>query len=82
MIEWKQTSEPQIDVYLFNKFRVKVVTPFLAEQFTGFSDIESQETDYGHMFERTETSIRQSSYSITSVIGNLPQIQTPKFITR
>jgi hypothetical protein len=81
MIEWKQTNEPQIDVYLFNKFRVKVVTPFLADQVPGFSDIETKETDYGHMFERTESSIRQP-YNITSVIGNLPQIQTPKFITR
>jgi GR25 family glycosyltransferase involved in LPS biosynthesis len=82
MIEWKQTNEPQIDVYLFNKFRVKVVTPFLAEQFAGFSDIETQETDYGHMFERTESSIRRPPYNIGSILSSLPQIQTPKFMTR
>lgn len=82
MIEWKKTSEPQIDVYMFNKFRVKVVMPFLAEQFPGFSDIETRETNYGQMFERAENVIQQSAYSLTSVIGNLPQIQTPKFMTR
>jgi hypothetical protein len=81
MIEWKQTNEPQIDVYLFNKFRVKVVTPFLAEQFAGFSDIETQETNYVPMFDRTESAIHQP-HSITSIISKLPQIQTPKFMTR
>jgi hypothetical protein len=79
MIEWKQTSTPQIDVYLFNRFRVKVVVPFLAEQFPGFSDIEGLETNYAEMFDRTESTIHQSA--ITSILGKHPQIQTPKFMT-
>jgi hypothetical protein len=57
------------------------VTPFLAEQFAGFSDIETQETNYVHMFDRTESAIQQP-HGISSIIGKFPQIQTPKFMTR
>lgn len=81
MIEWKVARDIQIDVYLFNKFRVKVVLPFLAEQAPGFSDIESKETNYAEMFNRTENSIKPVC-SISTLLGNSPSVQTPRFMTR
>uniref|UniRef100_A0A6C0B6T4 Glycosyltransferase n=1 Tax=viral metagenome TaxID=1070528 RepID=A0A6C0B6T4_9ZZZZ len=58
MIAWKTTRDPQIDVYMYNHLRIKVVMPFLAEQTIGFSDIESSDVDYHHMFERTEEQLK------------------------
>jgi len=84
MIEWKQARSPQIDVYLFGKFRVKTVVPFLAEQIPGYSDIEVTQTDYGHMFDHTETLLTKSKQQTTlsSLIKNAPAVQSPKFMTR
>jgi len=58
MIEWKTVRDPQIDVYMYNQLRIKVVMPFLAEQAAGFSDIESSDVDYQHMFQRTEEQLK------------------------
>jgi glycosyl transferase family 25 len=58
MIAWKTVRDPQIDVYMYHHLRIKVVMPFLAEQSSGFSDIESSNVDYQHMFERTEEQLK------------------------
>jgi len=84
MIEWETVRSPQIDVYLFNIFGVKVVTPFLAGQMPGFSDIESQQVDYRDMFDRTEALLTgmNRNNTLSSIIGKQPIVQSPKFITR
>ena len=58
MIAWKTVRDPQIDVYMYNHLRIKVIMPFLAEQASGFSDIESLDVNYQHMFERTEEQLK------------------------
>jgi hypothetical protein len=82
MIEWKNLRQPEIDVYLFNTFRVKVVIPFLAGQTPGFSNIEGMERDYDGWFNYTETSIATTKHTLGQLIGNAPGIQFPKFMTR
>jgi len=82
MIEWKTLRTPQIDVYLFNVFRVKVVVPFLAEQNTGYSDIESRQVNYHDMFHRTELDISQTSNTLSKILKNAPAVYSPKFMTR
>jgi hypothetical protein len=83
MIEWKNARSPQIDVYLFQKFRVKTVTPFLAGQVPGYSDIEGTERDYDGMFNETETSISDTKLqTLSSIIHRAPAVQSPKFMTR
>ena len=58
MIEWKAVREPQNDVYMFQHFRIKVVMPFLAEQRPSYSDLVNEDTNYHHMFERTEEQLK------------------------
>jgi hypothetical protein len=58
MIEWKAVREPQNDVYMFQHFRIKVVMPFLAEQRPSYSNLVNEETNYHHMFERTEEQLK------------------------
>ena len=58
MIDWTTVRDPQIDVYMYQHFHIKVVMPFLAEQTSGFSDIESSDVDYQHMFRRTEEQLK------------------------
>jgi len=83
MIEWKTLRDPQIDVYLFKTFRVKVVVPFLAEQNTGYSDIESQQVDYHDMFDRTELLLNQTrNNTLSKLLHSAPPIQSPKFMAR
>lgn len=82
MIEWKNLRQPEIDVYLFNTFRVKVVVPFLAGQTAGFSNIEGKEQDYDWMFDSTETTMTATKHTLGQLIGNAPGIQFPKFMTR
>jgi hypothetical protein len=83
MIEWKNIRSPQIDVYLFQKFRVKTIIPFLGSQVPGYSDIEGTVRDYDGMFDETETSISATKLqSLSSIIHRAPAIQFPKFMTR
>jgi len=57
LIKWKDVREPQNDIYLFQKFRVKVVVPFLADQRIGFSDLTIKEEDYQAWFDSAESEI-------------------------
>jgi hypothetical protein len=83
MIEWKNVRSPQIDVYLFQKFRVKTIIPFLAGQVPGYSDIEGKEIDYDSMFDETETSISATKLqTLSSIVQRSPAVQFPKFMTR
>uniref|UniRef100_A0A6C0AJ18 Glycosyltransferase n=1 Tax=viral metagenome TaxID=1070528 RepID=A0A6C0AJ18_9ZZZZ len=82
MISWKEVQEPQIDVYLFKNFRVKVIVPFVAEQAPGFSDIESHVADYTNMFNRTEEHISHLRQCLTTTINNSPPVRTPSFMNR
>lgn len=82
MIQWKDVRDPQIDVYLFKMFRVKVMTPFLAEQASGFSDIESRDVNYNEMFDRAEVTLNSNNILLSSLIKNAPNVQSPKFMTR
>lgn len=83
MIEWKNVRSPQIDVYLFQKFRVKTIIPFLAGQVPGYSDIEGIERDYDSMFDETETSISATKLqTLSSIVQRSPAVQFPKFMTR
>jgi hypothetical protein len=82
MIEWKNIRNPQIDVYLFKTFRVKVVVPFLAEQINGYSDIESRQVDYHEMFDRTEITLTQTKNTLSKILHGAPAVQSPKFMTR
>ena len=83
MIEWKNLRAPQIDVYLFQNFRVKTIIPFLAAQVPGYSDIEGVERDYDGMFDETETSIAATKLqTLSSIIQRAPAIHSPKFMTR
>ena len=82
--EYKQTLETEIDVYIFKNFRVKVVTPFLASQRAGFSDIEGVVRDYRPMFSETEGALTQAPPGTLSTIlfRGAPSIPSPKFIAR
>jgi hypothetical protein len=84
-MQYKAKLHEQIDVYMFNTFRVKVVTPFIAEQRESYSDIENSVSDYRWMFDGAELEITaRSTGSLGDVLrfGKLAGIQTPKFIGR
>lgn len=72
MIEWKKTQPSQIDVYMYEKARVYVTLPFLAEQRAGFSNIENGDRDYHNLFETTEKTLKGTSFLRVGSI-NLPQ---------
>ena len=85
LLQYKAVLNEQIDVYMFNTFRVKVVTPFLADQCESYSDIQGYDTDYRWMFDQTEKTITCKSVSSLSDIlqfGKLAGVQTPKFMAR
>jgi hypothetical protein len=83
MIEWKNVRSPQIDVYLFQNFRVKTIIPFLAGQVPGYSDIEGMERDYDSWFDGTENTISDTKLqTLSSIIHRAPTVQSPKFMTR
>ena len=85
LMQYKETLCEPVDVYMFKTFRVKVVTPFLAEQRMGYSDIENSVLDYRWMFEGAELEITaRSTASLGDVLrfGKLAGIQTPKFMGR
>lgn len=54
IIAWKETKPSPIDVYMYEKARIFVTLPFMAEQRPCFSTIENKETDYSQMFDYTE----------------------------
>ena len=54
ILEWGKTRPKQIDVYIFEKARVFVTRPFLAEQRPCYSLIENRETDYSKYFDVAE----------------------------
>jgi hypothetical protein len=58
MIEWKKTQPSQIDVYMYEKARVYVTLPFLAEQRAGFSTIENNQQDYHRLFDSAEKTLQ------------------------
>jgi len=84
LMQYKVSLHEQIDVYMFKTFRVKVVTPFLAEQRQSYSDIEERNADYSWMFDGTEKELVSKVTSLADVIqiGKLACVQTPKFMAR
>jgi len=83
LIQYKATLEEPIDVFMFKTFRVKVVTPFLAEQHESYSDIESCNTNYSWMFDGAEKEISAKVTSLSDVIyfGKLAKVSAPKFLS-
>jgi len=84
LIQYKATLNEQIDVYMFKTFRVKVVTPFMAEQRESYSDIEGHNADYSGWFDGAEKDIMSKVSSLADVLqwGRLAGVQVPKFMAR
>ena len=84
LMEYKATLSEQIDVFMFKTFRVKVVTPFLAEQRESYSDIEGFNADYSGWFESAEKEITSKVTSLADLLqwGKLAGVQAPKFMAR
>jgi hypothetical protein len=78
IIQWKETRPTPIDVYMYEKARVFVTLPFLAEQRPCFSTIENIETNYEQLFDVAE---RQMKSGVAS--SSLPIVapSTPRSIT-
>lgn len=84
LMQYKATLSEQIDVFMFKTFRVKVITPFLAEQRESYSDIEGHTANYGWMFDGAEKEITSKVGSLADVLqwGKLAGVQAPKFMAR
>ena len=84
LMEYKASLHEEIDIFMFKTFRVKVVTPFLAQQRESYSDIENRVLDYAWMFDGAEKEICAKITSIADIIqfGKLAGVSTPKFIAR
>ena len=88
MIAWKNIQAPQIDVYIYQQFRVKVVLPFLGVQANGYSNIQEGTVQYNDLFRTAErTFLRPTKFgyktSLASIVQSaLARVPTPKFITR
>ena len=86
MIQWKNIQAPQIDVYLYQQFRVKVVVPFMAVQASGYSNIQGGAVQYNDLFRNAERMFRNPSSNPTSVktlIHSLSaRVSRPKFMAR
>jgi hypothetical protein len=69
---------------MFKTFRVKVLTPFLAEQRESYSDIEGINADYSGWFDGAEKEITSRVSSLADVLqwGRLAGVQAPKFMAR
>lgn len=80
MIEYKHTLHTQIDAFIFQKFNVKVVTPFLAQQRESYSDIEGMMTNYTELFNGAENKLLNQERTLNSILKTAPQISSPKFI--
>jgi GR25 family glycosyltransferase involved in LPS biosynthesis len=84
IMQYKTTLSEQIDVFMFKTFRVKVVTPFLAEQRESYSDIEGHNADYSGWFDGAEKELTAKVTSLADVLqwGKLAGVQAPKFMAR
>jgi len=88
MIEWKHVQAPQIDVYIYQQFRIKIVTPFMAAQASGYSNIQGGILNYNDLFMKAERMFRRSSTfgsktSLAAIVQSpLSRVATPKFMTR
>lgn len=80
MIEYKNTLHTQIDVFMFQQFNVKVVTPFLAQQRESYSDIEGQTRNYTEWFDDAERKLLNQQGTLNSILKTASQISSPKFI--
>jgi glycosyl transferase family 25 len=88
MIAWKNVQAPQIDVYIYQQFRVKIILPFLAVQANGYSNIQGGTTSYNDLFMNAERTFRRSSTfgsktSLAAIVQSpLARVATPKFMAR
>ena len=88
MIAWKNIQAPQIDVYIYQQFRVKVVLPFLGVQADGYSNIQEGKVQYNYLFRTAEKTFRQttkygSKTSLSAIVQSvLSRVPTPKFMAR
>uniref|UniRef100_A0A6C0HKL7 Glycosyltransferase n=1 Tax=viral metagenome TaxID=1070528 RepID=A0A6C0HKL7_9ZZZZ len=85
LMQYKASLSEQIDVFMFKTFRVKVVTPFMAEQRESYSDIEGYNADYSGWFDGAEKEITaRTSSSLSDILqwGRLAGVQAPKFMAR
>lgn len=76
LMEYKTTLESQIDVYMYNHFRVKVVVPFLAEQRQGYSNIENADVNYADWFNSSESRYIEK-FSLKTILQKMPVPRTP-----
>ncbi|NBR15572.1 MAG: glycosyltransferase family 25 protein [Crocinitomicaceae bacterium] len=81
MIEYKNTLQCEIDVFMYQTCNVKVVIPFLAQQRKGYSDIECLERDYSEWFDDTENKLLNKQGTLNSILRG-SQMSSPKFIAR
>ena len=84
LMQYKESLTEQVDVYMFKTFRVKVVTPFMAEQRESYSDIEGYNADYSMWFDGAEKELSAKVTCLADVLqwGKLAGLQAPKFMTR
>jgi hypothetical protein len=61
IIQWKETCPSPIDVYMYEKARIYVTVPFMAEQRPGYSLIENVQTNYEDAFRTAELQFRPSA---------------------
>lgn len=86
MIQWKHVQSPQVDVYIYQQFRIKVVVPFMASQASGYSNIQGGTVQYNDLFSKAERTFRKLSNTTTSLksIIHSPSARAskPKFMER
>jgi GR25 family glycosyltransferase involved in LPS biosynthesis len=84
LMQYKESLTEQVDVFMFKTFRVKVVTPFMAEQRESYSDIEGYNADYSGWFDSAEKELATKVTCLADVLqwGKLAGIQAPKFMAR
>jgi hypothetical protein len=88
MIEWKNIQAPEIDVYIYQRFRVKLIVPFLAVQADGYSNIQRGTVYYNDLFGKAERTLRRPhtlgfKTSLSAIIQSpLARVATPKFMAR
>lgn len=80
LMQYKTTLDSEIDIYMYQVFRVKVVVPFLAEQQHGHSDIIGQNVDYYGLFNHSESRYPPMQ-TVSDLIRKAPGLHVPSFIT-
>lgn len=73
IIQWKDTRPSPIDVYMYEKARIYVTVPFLAEQRSGFSTVESKDADYSSLFNSAERELKSFGVKIERSLPIVPQ---------